>query len=119
MNEQTWPALPFAEWQDTYATLHMWTQVVGKIRLAQTPAVNHFWNVPLYVTARGLTTSAMPYEGKQVEIEFDFLAHQLLITMSDGQERSIELSAFSVAEFYERVFEVLKQLSVQVKIWGT
>jgi Family of unknown function (DUF5996) len=114
-----WPELHLKDWQETRDVLHMWTQIVGKIRMALTPAVNHFWNVPLYVTARGLTTSAMPYEGKQVEIEFDFLAHQLLITMSDGQERSIKLSAFSVAEFYERVFEVLKQLSVEVKIWGT
>src|SRR5438270_2896244 len=83
---EVWPSLPLEEWKDTYATLHMWTQVVGKIRLAQTPLVNHWWNVPLYVTARGLTTSAMPYDARDFQIDFDFIAHKLVITCSDGGE---------------------------------
>src|SRR5205807_10654953 len=82
-NSAAWPALPLAEWRDTYATLHMWTQVVGKIRLAQTPLVNHWWNVPLYVTARGLTTSAIPYGERTFEIDFDFIEHKLLIKCDD------------------------------------
>src|SRR5205085_10358169 len=90
-NSEVWPSLPLEEWKDTYATLHMWTQVVGKIRLAQTPPVNHWWNVPLYVTARGLTTSAMPYDGRDFQIDFDFIAHKLVITCSYGSERTIPL----------------------------
>src|SRR5688572_33234646 len=80
----TWPSLPLEEWKDTCATLHMWTQVVGKVRLAQTPLVNHWWNVPLYVSARGLTTTAMPYGDTFVEMEFDFVDHNLVIKASDG-----------------------------------
>src|SRR5678815_5927498 len=75
MTNDSWPELKFSEWQDTYATLHMWTQVVGKIRLKQTPLVNHWWNVPLYISARGLTTSAMSYNERIFEIEFDFIDH--------------------------------------------
>ena len=86
MNNDLWPALPLEEWQDTYATLHMWTQVVGKIRLEQTPLVNHWWNVPLYVTARGLTTSVMPYKDRAFEIDFDFIDHRLLIKRDDGAD---------------------------------
>jgi Family of unknown function (DUF5996) len=89
------------------------------VRLALAPKVNHWWNVPLYVSARGLTTSAMPYRGAQVEIEFDFLRHRLLITSSRGQESSFELSAFSVAEFHQRLFDALRSIGVDVKIWGT
>ncbi len=84
MNNDLWPALPLAEWKDTYATLHMWMQIVGKIRLAQTPLINHWWNVPLYVTARGLTTSPMPYKDRTFEIDFDFVDHQLLIRGTAG-----------------------------------
>ena len=76
MNTNPWPALPLAEWKDTYATLHMWTQIVGKIRLALTPLVNHWWNTTLYVTPRGLTTTAMPYNGRQIQINFDFIDHK-------------------------------------------
>jgi hypothetical protein len=114
---ERWPELHLADWRDTRDVLHMWTQVVGKIRLALTPLLNHWWNVPLYVTARGLTTSAMPYHGKHLEIEFDFLRHKLLVTMSNGQERSFDLAAFSVAEFYDRVFLSLRALGVSVAIW--
>jgi hypothetical protein len=114
-----WPELHLADWKDTRDVLHMWTQVVGKIRLALAPHLNHWWHVPLYVTACGLTTSAMPYKGRHVEIEFDFLRHRLLMACSDGQERAFELGAFSVAEFYGRVFESLRSLGIEVNIWGT
>jgi hypothetical protein len=114
-----WPELHLAEWRATRDVLHMWTQIIGKVRLALAPRVNHWWHVPLYVTACGLTTSAMPYEGQQVEVEFDFLRHRLMITKSDGQEKSFELAAFSVAEFYDRFFDSLKSLGVNVKIWST
>src|SRR5690242_2492312 len=114
-----WPELHLADWRETRDVLHMWTQIVGKVRLALAPHVNHWWHVPLYVTACGLTTSAMPYEGQQVEIEFDYLRHRLMITKSDGREKSFDLGAFSVAEFYDRFFETLKSLDVNVKIWST
>src|ERR671919_1488586 len=81
----TWPSLPLEEWKDTCATLHMWTQVVGKVRLAQTPLVNHWWNVPLYVSARGLTATAMPHGDAFFEMEFDFIDNKLVITSSDGR----------------------------------
>src|SRR5213595_1677392 len=117
MNGQVWPALPFAEWQDTYATLHMWTQVVGKIRLAQTPLVNHWWNVPLYVTARGLTTSAMPYGARTFEIDFDFITHELVIKCDDGATQTIALVSRSVADFYQAVMRALGALGIEIKIW--
>ena len=117
MSNDSWPALPLAEWQDTYATLHMWTQIVGKIRLAQTPLINHWWNVPLYVTARGLTTTAMPYRDRTFEIEFDFIDHQLLIKCDDGAVKRIPLIPRSVADFYHEVFKALDGLGIEVKIW--
>src|SRR5882672_2295484 len=85
-----WPALPLAAWADTYATLHMWTQIVGKVRLALAPPVNHWWHVSLDVTPRGLTTRAMPYAAGSLEIEFDFVEHCLRIETSDGRSRSLE-----------------------------
>src|ERR1051326_5282454 len=88
---ETWPAPPLQEWEETRATLHMWTQIVGKIRLEQTPLVNHWWNVPLYVSARGLTTTAMPYEERNFEMEFDFVDHFLVIKCSDGASASVVL----------------------------
>jgi hypothetical protein len=112
-----WPTLKFAEWQDTLATLHMWTQVVGKIRLRQTPLVNHWWNVPLYVSARGLTTSPMPYEDRIFEIEFDFIDHQLLIECSDGSTTKLALRPQSVADFYAEVIAALRGLDMEIKIW--
>jgi hypothetical protein len=117
MNNDSWPVLPIAEWQDTYATLHMWTQIVGKIRLAQTPLVNHWWNVPLYVSARGLTTSMMPYRDRAFEIEFDFIDHQLLIKCDDGAVTTIALVPRAVADFYHEVFKALAALGINVKIW--
>src|SRR5215212_4313399 len=90
-SEATWPSLPLEKWKDTYATLHMWAQIVGKIRLAQSPLINHWWQVPLYVSARGLTTSPIPYEARAFELEFDFIDHQLRITTSDGIIKTIAL----------------------------
>ena len=114
-----WPELKFAEWQDTLATLHMWTQVVGKIRLKQTPLVNHWWNVPLYISARGLTTSAMPYEDRIFEMEFDFIDHALLIKCSDGASTTLPLTPQSVADFYAEVMAALRELKIEVQIWTT
>lgn len=113
----TWPSLPLAEWKDTCATLHMWTQIVGKIRLAQTPLVNHWWNVPLYVSARGLTTTAMPYGETFFEMEFDFIDHQLAIKCSDGAKTSVALEPKSVATFYQETMAALAGLGLKVKIW--
>ena len=117
MANDLWPALPLEEWQDTYATLHMWTQIVGKIRLAQTPLINHWWNVPLYVTARGLTTSAMPYKDRTFQIDFDFVDHQLLIQCHDGATEALALAPRSVADFYREVMRTLGGLGIPVKIW--
>ncbi|MBB5052674.1 hypothetical protein HNQ36_002648 [Afipia massiliensis] len=115
--ERSWPALPFIGWQDTCATLHMWTQVVGKIRLALEPMVNHWWQVPLYVTATGLTTSPMPYGSRSVQIDFDFCHHALVVTTSDPQRVEIGLAPMPVAEFYEKVIGVLRDLGIEVSIW--
>jgi len=114
---ELWPSLPLEEWQETYAALHMWTQVVGKIRLVQSPALNHWWQVPLYVTARGLTTSAMPYEAKTFEMDFDFIDHKLLINVSDGATQSIALAPRSVADFYREVMDRLRGLGLDIKIY--
>ncbi|HEY8746864.1 MAG TPA: DUF5996 family protein [Tepidisphaeraceae bacterium] len=112
-----WPALPLDDWRETYITLHMWTQIVGKVRLALTPLVNHWWNVPLYVTARGLSTSAMPLPDRHLEILFDFLDHQLQITCSDGLHKTIPLTPKSVADFYRELMDSLKAIGVNVRIW--
>ena len=97
----------------------MWTQVVGKVRLKLCPLVNHWWNVPFYVTARGVTTSAMPYDGGVVEVQFDFIDHQLVIKTSDGGMRALPLKPQSVADFYKAFMTVLGELDVDVKIWTT
>ncbi len=112
-----WPALPLDSWKDTYATLHMWTQIVGKVRLALTPTVNHWWNVPLYVTSRGLTTSAIPYDGRVFEIQFDFIDHVLLFRTNEGQSKTLPLVPRSVADFYEEFIVMLRSADIQVKIW--
>jgi len=117
MDRSLWPALPLEEWQDTYATLHMWTQIVGKIRLALTPLINHWWNVPLYVTPRGLTTSGMQYEDRNFEINFDFIDHQLIIKCDDGSTKVIALAPRSVAAFYREVMQTLHRMGIDVKIW--
>jgi hypothetical protein len=113
----TWPALPLASWADTAATLHMWTQIVGKIRLALMPRLNHWWQVPLYVSAHGLTTSAIPFRERVVEIEFDFCAHHLAVRQSHGPTRYIPLYPRSVADFYGEFMAVLRAISMDVRIW--
>src|SRR5947208_4920973 len=105
-----WPILILEEWQDTLATMHMWTQIVGKIRMKQTPLVNHWWNVTLYVSARGLTTSPMPYEDRVFEIEFDFVDHKLRIDCSDGALTTLDLRPQSVADFYKELMGALHGL---------
>ena len=118
MTNEQWPSLPFEEWKDTYATLHMWTQIVGKIRLSQMPWINHSWHVTLYPTARGLTTSPIPYTDGSFQIDFDFVDHSLLVRTGDSQVRSIALRAFSVAEFHGKLIGALRDLGVAVKIHG-
>lgn len=114
---ECWPALALDSWHDTCATLHMWTQIVGKIRLRLTPLVNHWWNVPLYVSARGLTTSRIPYENTAFELRFDFIGHRLVLVTASGILKAIPLRAVSVAEFYEEVMAMLQSAGLQVKIW--
>lgn len=111
------PPLPLAEWQDTYETLHLWTQIVGKIRLAFAPPINHWWQSTLYVTPRGLTTASIPYQTRNFQLSFDFLAHQLQIETSDGIVRSIALAPRSVADFYQETLRTLHDIGIDVKIW--
>jgi uncharacterized protein DUF5996 len=112
-----WPALPLKEWEDTRATLHMWTQIVGKVRLALSPRVNHWWEVALYVDSRGLTTSPIPYGLGTFEISFDFIDHKLLIRTSEGRSRELPLAPRSVADFYRETLAALRSLGIAVKIW--
>ena len=111
-----WPELNFADWKDTCATLHMWTQIVGKIRLVQTPWINHSWHVTLYLTSRGLGTSPIPHRSDTFEIYFDFIDHNLLILKSDGSIKTIALKPQSVADFYKTVMSSLDELKLPVKI---
>jgi hypothetical protein len=111
-----WPELPIAEWRDTYATLQLYTQIVGKIRLALTPKMNQWWNVPLYVTTRGLTTSPMPYRDRSLSIDFDFIDHRLLVHDSDGHVRSLPLVPRRVCDFYQALFAELAAIDVRVEI---
>lgn len=113
------PALPLESWKDTLATLHMWTQVVGKVRLKLCPLVNHFWNVTFYVTSRGMTTGPMPYDRGTVEVSFDFIDHKLILETSEGRLATIALKPQSVAEFYKKFTAALAELGVNVKIWTT
>jgi hypothetical protein len=115
----TWPELPLAEWKDTYETLHMWTQIVGKIRLKLTPLENHWWNVTLYVTTRGLTTSPMSHKGRHFQIDFDFIAHVLMIETTDGSSKTVALRPRSAADFYRETMAALKSLGMPVTIWTT
>jgi hypothetical protein len=114
---ECWPSLPLESWEDTRATLHLWTQIVGKIRLALTPLVNHWWNVPLYVSARGLTTSSMSYERMVIELEFDFVDHQLVLKKDDGLVKKLSLAPRSVADFYEEFMSMLQAEGIRVRIW--
>ncbi len=115
-NAQEWPELPYAAWKDTAATLQLWTQIAGKIRLAKTPWLNHSWHVTLYVSARGLTTGPIPYGAKVFEIEFDFVDHVLWVRGSDGHARQLMLKPMPVAEFYSELMAALKDLGIDVKI---
>jgi Family of unknown function (DUF5996) len=112
-----WPALPLAAWIDTYATLHMWTQIVGKIRLKQSPPANHWWQVTLYVTARGLTTSTIPYGQRTFQIDFDFIDHVLVVRTGEGDIRLLPLRPQPVAAFYRSLMAELASLGIEVKIW--
>jgi hypothetical protein len=115
--QEMWPELPLEAWQDTCATLHMWTQIVGKVRLALSPNINHWWGVPLYVNPFGLTTSAIPYGGGNFEVQFDFIHHQLVIRTSNDAILSMPLAPRSVADFYREFMAALASLGIAVKIW--
>ena len=114
---ETWPSLPLEAWSDTYATLHRWIQIVGKIRLAQSPWVNHSWHVTLYVTATGLTTSAIPHGERTFQIDFDLVDHELIIRSSDGRAGGFALEPQSVASFYARLMAELARLELPVRIY--
>ena len=113
---ELWPDLPWEDWEATATTLHMWTQIVGKTRLALTPVLNHWWNIPLYVTVRGLSTHAMPYRGDLFEVEFDFIDHRLSARLSSGNNGWLPLRPQSVAEFYGKYMDLLRSLNVSVEI---
>jgi hypothetical protein len=115
-NIESWPALPLEAWKPTYHNLHMWTQIVGKVRLALTPRINHWWNVPFYVSARGLTTSPIPYGDLVFEVQFDFLEHKLLIDRCDGLRKELSLEPRTVADFYAEFMAALSALGVKVAI---
>lgn len=115
--QETWPPLPQAAWSDTCATLQLWMQIVGKIRLALTPPINHTWNVTLYPTVRGLTTSPMAHGARMLQIDFDFLNHVLLVETGDGARKTIALESMTVAAFYARVMAALEELELPVHIW--
>ena len=116
MTQETWPELPYAAWKDTYATLHLWTQIVGKIRLAQTPWLNHSWHVVLYVSARGLTTSPIPLGNRMFQLDFDFLDHVLRASTGEGAQREVALFPRSVADFYAEIMRSLAELGIEVRI---
>src|SRR5665213_2995221 len=111
--DAVWPALPLAEWRDTYATLHLWTQIVGKTRLALAPMQNHWWQVTLYVTPRGLTTSAVPCGARSFAVEFDFLDHRLNVLTSDGARGGFALEPCTVADFFARYLAALRRLGIE------
>ena len=114
-----WPKLHFAQWKDTCATLHMWSQIVGKLRLVQSPRVNHWWNVTLRVTPRGLTTGPIPHNERSFQVDFDFIEQQLVILVDDGAVRKLALKQQSVADFYEELMSELDTLGLSIKIYAT
>ena len=114
--EIPWPELPTAAWRDTYATLHLWTQIVGKIRLSRTPWLNHSWHVALYVSARGLTTSPVPDGTSSFQVDFDFIDHALRICTSDGAQRQFALAGKSVASFHAAIMAALGELGIKIEI---
>jgi len=115
-SDPLWPSLPLAAWQDTYLTLHLWTQIVGKIRMTLSPPLNHWWHATLYVNARGLTTSPIPFRDGVFEIQFDFVEHRLEISTSGGATRSLPLRPISVAEFYTTLMKALHGMGIDVMI---
>jgi len=117
LTSSDWPSLPFSDWEATRDTLHMWTQIVGKTRLALSPPQNHWWHVPLYVTPRGLYTSPIPSGKLTFDAEFDFVAHELVIRTSSGITRSMRLHPRSVADFYTEYMAVLRSLGIELKIY--
>lgn len=117
LDSQNWPELPLAAWEPTYRTLHMWTQIVGKVRLALSPMINHHWESTFYVTARGLTTSPIPYADGIFEAQFDFVRHKLRIETSGGAAKELDLAPRSVADFYREFMAALPSLGIQVTIW--
>jgi hypothetical protein len=117
MTDDTWPALPYGAWKDTYATLHMWAQIVGKVALAQAPPLNHSWAIAMLVTPRGLSTHTLPYGRRSFRIEFDFIDHLLIVRTSDGVVRTLALAPRTVADFYRDVMRMLQELGLPVKIW--
>ena len=113
---QKWPVLSYEKGKETYDTLHMWTQIVGKIKLETLPWINHFWHITLHITPSGLTTQMMPYKNQNFQIDFDFMEHLLKISTSRGENRQFDLHDISVADFYKKIFELLKELDIEVKI---
>jgi hypothetical protein len=116
---EQWPSLPLEAWADTCATLHLWLQIVGKVRLARTPWLNHSWHAPLYVTARGLTTTPIPHGSRIFTIDFDFVRHELIVEVSDGDTGGMPLEPQTVATFYRRLMAELTRLDLPVTISGT
>lgn len=116
-SSEAWPRLPLEDWKPTYHNLHMWTQIVGKVRMALTPKTNHWWSVPLYITARGLTTSPIPYGNDVFEIQFDLIEHKLLIDRCDGFRKTLPLEPRTVADFYSEFMATLRSLDIQVSIY--
>jgi Family of unknown function (DUF5996) len=116
-NSESWPALKTEDWKETCSTLHMWTQIVGKVRLALSPLINHWWEVPLYISARGLTTSPIPFSRGIFEIEFDFQKHIVTIQTSSGGAQSLQLRPRSVSDFYKEFTAALQSLGITAKIW--
>jgi hypothetical protein len=118
VNSEPWPALPMAAWQDTYATLHMWTQIVGKIRLRESAPINHGWHSTLYVTSRGVTTLPIPHGLRTFQIDFDFIDHVLVLQVSDGQAARVALEPQTTAAFYRRVMDTLRALGIEIHIYA-
>src|SRR5262245_31180496 len=114
---ERWPAFQPGNWTETYATLHMWTQIVGKISLALTPRTNHFWNIAMQVTSCGLATPLMPYHDRAFTIMFDFISHQLVIQSSDDERATVTLKPQTVADFYQSVMSTLRSMNINVRIW--
>jgi len=117
MTDEVWPALPYDAWKDTYATLHMWTQVVGKVALALAPPLNHSWSIALQITPRGLVTRTLPYGDRTFTMDFDFVDHELRIRASDGESRAVALRPRTVADFYREVMATLSAMGLAVKVW--